>query len=150
MEIILWDCATFFTVEEPVNLFIPNSTYEAVSKKLLSGRNYDLFPEQTDFYRIKFMKAYKIFTISGIEIIPLETGHLKAKAGENSEEESPGFLIKNPGGNNFAYLLDDSMNLSDKTMSLLRKEPIGCLALDCTYSRTTMNSGYFDVDRNEL
>ncbi|NOY08888.1 MAG: hypothetical protein GXP33_08605 [Spirochaetes bacterium] len=135
-----------FTVEEPVNLFIPNSTYKAVSKKLLSGRNYDLFPEQTDYYRIKFIKAYEKFIISGIEIIPLETGHLKAKAGGNAEEESFGFLIKNPGGNNFAYLLDASMNLPDKTMSLLKKEPIGCLVLDCTYSHTTMDSGHFDVD----
>jgi len=75
-----------FSVKEPVNLYITDSAYRAVSKKLLADKDYNLFPEKTDFYRTNYIYPFKNFNISGLEVIPLETNDLNAKAGKNDGE----------------------------------------------------------------
>ena len=143
-----------FVVKEPVNLYITDSAYRAVSKVLLADKDYDLFPEKTDFYRINFIDTFRTFNAAGLEIIPLETNHLSAKISAkisaemrgDTPEPSLGFLIKNRYGKGFGYLLDASKTLPKKTLDILRQHKLDCLVIDCTYEHSSPSTGHFDVE----
>ena len=104
---------------------------------MLADKDYNLFPEKTDFYRINFIYPFKNFNISDLEVIPLETNHLNAKAGKNGGEPSLGFIMKNENGQCFTYLLDASQTLPGRTMDFLKHESINCPVIDCTYEHST-------------
>ncbi len=148
-----------FRVEEPVNLYIPRSAFEVVSKRINSDKKeVKLHPESTDFYRIHFIESYKSFSVSGITITPVETGHLLAKyARDNGLEEIPqssegigdptlGFIFEQSNGKIFAYLLDASMKFPKKTEEILESKKIDYLVLECTYYHESWYTGHFDVE----
>ena len=126
-----------FSVKEPVNLYIPRSAIEAVSKKINSDKNNaNLHPESTDFYRIHFIEAYRNLTVSEVNVIPVETGHLLAKyARDNGLKEisqssvepndpSLGFIFELPNGKRFGYLLDASMKFPERTVEILESRSL--------------------------
>ncbi len=148
-----------FSVDEPVNLYIPRPAFEAVSRRINSDKeDIKLHPVSTDFYKIHFIEAYKSFTVSGISITPVETGHLLAKfARDNGLEEIPksyeqvndpslGFIFDLPGGRRFGYLLDASMRFPGKTIEILESKKLDYLVLECTYSHESWYTGHFDVE----
>ncbi len=134
-----------FSVERPVKLHISRFSFQSISKTLLAEKNYDLFPERTDFYSIDFIEAYKSFSINNLEITPVETNHLKAKG--RLEEDSLGFVVRDMVGKKvFVYLLDASKNLPNATIELIEGLAIDCLVTECTYDNAPPESGHLDVE----
>ncbi|GEM_PF-3408237 len=148
-----------FSVKEPVNLHIPKQAFESISKKIHSDKkDLQLHPTETDFYKIHFIETYKSFTIRDTKVTPIETGHLLAKiardanldkplkSSEQSGEATLGFIFENADGKTFAYLLDASMKLPQRTVEILEKKKIDSLILECTYSHESWFTGHFDID----
>ncbi len=135
-----------FRVDSPVQLYIPATALAGISRKLLSEKKESVFTSREGYYNITRVNDLTSFECGEWIITPVETGHLSVKDRESTGLESFGYIIKEKGGATFVYLLDAAVSLPVKTLALLETLKIDCLVGDCTYEKTTLNSGHMDID----
>jgi phosphoribosyl 1,2-cyclic phosphate phosphodiesterase len=133
-----------FVQKNRVNLYMPESVYITMSGKFLFNKETSCFKKSKDNYNINIISAYSSFNISDFTITALETNHLNAKkSGYN--DNSFGYLIEIAGGPTIVYLLDAAKKLPPKTIQILEFKKIDLLISDCTFNKTSINSGHSDI-----
>lgn len=124
-----------------ITAYLPAEVLTGRLRSLDPHNDYPPEGKQGPFVTFLPIEPFRIITLGGCRVTPLETNHLRPQGGIGSE--SFGYLFEDSDGTRMAYMVDAQADLPARTAEALSK--LDCLIWECTFEKLDKPIGHTDI-----